>query len=215
MRQLAANDLIDVAGPALARANCLTDETLAEIAESKSQSHLSKIAERHQLSPTITDILVDRGDHDVVKKVAANSGARFSNTGMSPTPRHASRWRRSTDRNDFAPHRYSIADLLPAAELRDPSNAQTAIGGAPDEFGSRQPGAGPDPPIPGLAAMAKHGTRRKASCTPSPGYGIDPDARAEFADGGKITNSLPPVGLERHRTDSSAGRSATKMFSAS
>lgn len=83
MRQLAANDSIDVAGPVLARSNSLTDETLVEIAENKSQSHLSKIAERGQLSPTITDILVDRGDHDVVKKVAANTGARFSNTGMS------------------------------------------------------------------------------------------------------------------------------------
>ncbi len=83
MRRLAANDLIAVAGPVLARSNCLTDEALAEIAASKSQSHLSKIAERRELNPTVTDVLVDRGDHDVVKKVAANSGARFSNTGMS------------------------------------------------------------------------------------------------------------------------------------
>jgi uncharacterized protein (DUF2336 family) len=83
MRQLAADDSIDVAGPVLARSNCLTDETLVEIAENKSQSHLSRIAERRQLSPTITDILVDRGDHDVVKKIAANSGAHFSNMGVS------------------------------------------------------------------------------------------------------------------------------------
>lgn len=83
MRQLGANDAIGVAGPVLAGSNRLTDETLVEIAESKSQSHLSKIAERGQLSPTVTDILVDRGDHEVVKKLAANTGARFSNTDMS------------------------------------------------------------------------------------------------------------------------------------
>ena len=83
MHRLATNESIDVAGPVLARSNCLTDEALVEIAGNKSQSHLSKIAERHDLSPTVTDVLVDRGDHDVVKKVAANSGARFSNTGMS------------------------------------------------------------------------------------------------------------------------------------
>jgi len=83
IRQLADHDSIEVAGPVLAGSSCLSDEALAEIAERKSQSHLSKIAERRQLSPTVTDILVDRGDHNVVKKVAANSGARFSNTGMS------------------------------------------------------------------------------------------------------------------------------------
>ena len=83
IRQLAGNDSIEVAGPVLARSPCLSDATLVEIAESKSQSHLSKIAERRQISPAVTDVLVDRGDHDVVKKVAGNSGARFSTTGMS------------------------------------------------------------------------------------------------------------------------------------
>lgn len=83
IRQLASNDSIEVAGPVLARSHCLTDETLVEIAGSKSQSHLSKIAERQQISPAVTDVLVDRGDHDVVKRVAGNSGARFSTTGMS------------------------------------------------------------------------------------------------------------------------------------
>jgi hypothetical protein len=61
----------------------LTDEHLVEIAESKGQPYLVKIAERRQLSPKVTDVLVNRGDHSVVKTVAANSGARFSNMGMS------------------------------------------------------------------------------------------------------------------------------------
>ena len=83
IRRLALHDSIDIAGPVLARSDCLTDEHLVEIAESKGQHHLGKIAERRQLSPKVTDVLVDRGDHNVVKKVAANSGARFSNVGMS------------------------------------------------------------------------------------------------------------------------------------
>ena len=83
LRRLASDESIDVAGPVLARSSCLTDEALVEIAQSKSQLHLSKIAERGELSPAVTDVLVDRGNQDVVKKVAANSGARFSNLGMS------------------------------------------------------------------------------------------------------------------------------------
>jgi uncharacterized protein (DUF2336 family) len=83
IHRLASHDSIDIAGPILADSNCLTDASLVAIAESKSQHHLSKIAERQQLSSKVTDVLVDRGNRDVVMKVAANSGARFSNIGMS------------------------------------------------------------------------------------------------------------------------------------
>jgi uncharacterized protein (DUF2336 family) len=83
IRRLASDNDITVAGPVLAASPRLTDEHLVEIAESKGQSHLSKIAERKQLSPVVTDVLVDRGDREEVTKVAVNNGARFSRTGMS------------------------------------------------------------------------------------------------------------------------------------
>jgi len=83
IRRLAGDDDISVAGPVLAQSPRLTDENLVEIAESKGQSYLSKIAERGQLSPVVTDVLVDRGDREVVTKVAGNSGAHLSKTGMS------------------------------------------------------------------------------------------------------------------------------------
>lgn len=83
IRRLACDDNIAVAGPVLAKSPRLTDQNLIEVAESKGQSHLSKIAERAQLSPVVTDVLVDRGDRAVVNKVAVNSGARFFKTSMS------------------------------------------------------------------------------------------------------------------------------------
>jgi len=83
IQQLASHDAIEVAGPVLAGSDRLTDQNLVEIAESKSQSHMSKMAERRQLSTIVTDVLVDRGDRNVVNKVAANSGASFSTIGMS------------------------------------------------------------------------------------------------------------------------------------
>ena len=83
VRRLASNNSIAVAGPVLVQSNCLHDEYLAEIAETRGQAHLAKIAGRKQLSPMVTDVLVDRGDHAVIRKVAANSGAQFSKLGMS------------------------------------------------------------------------------------------------------------------------------------
>jgi uncharacterized protein (DUF2336 family) len=83
IRRLAADDDITVAGPVLAQSPRLTDQNLVEIAESKGQQHMSKIAERRTLSPMVTDVLVDRGNSEVVTKVAVNAGARLSKTGMS------------------------------------------------------------------------------------------------------------------------------------
>ena len=83
IRRLASNNSIAVAGPVLAQSSCLQDEHLVEIAETKSQAHLNKIAGRKHLSPMVTDVLVDRGDHDLIRKIAANSGASFSKLGMS------------------------------------------------------------------------------------------------------------------------------------
>ena len=83
IRRLASDDDITIAGPVLAQSPRLTDENLVEVAKTKSQSHLSKVAERVQLNPVVTDVLVDRGDQKVVTKVASNIGARFSRTGMS------------------------------------------------------------------------------------------------------------------------------------
>ncbi|MGH6727357.1 MAG: DUF2336 domain-containing protein [Pseudolabrys sp.] len=90
IRRLASDDDIRVAGPVLAQSPRLTDQNLVDIAESKGQSHLSMIAEREQLSPLVTDVLVDRGDREVVTKVAVNSGARLSKTGMSMLAMRAS-----------------------------------------------------------------------------------------------------------------------------
>lgn len=83
VRRLASDDDIKIAGPVLAQSPRLTDQNLVEVARTKGQSHLSKVAERAQLSHAVTDVLIDRGDQAVVTKVASNTGASFSKTGMS------------------------------------------------------------------------------------------------------------------------------------
>jgi uncharacterized protein (DUF2336 family) len=82
VQRLARNDAIEVSGPILSNSKRLSDDDLIEIAKSKSQAHLAKIAIRPQLNEGVTEVLVDHGDADVANDVAFNSGARFSKLTM-------------------------------------------------------------------------------------------------------------------------------------
>ena len=79
---LAFDDDIEVARPVLTRSERLSEHTLVATANSKSQQHLYAITQRDALSEAVTDILVERGDRDVVHAVVKNRGARFSDAGF-------------------------------------------------------------------------------------------------------------------------------------
>jgi uncharacterized protein (DUF2336 family) len=78
VNQLARENEIAVAGPVLRHSPVLDDAALVEIARLKGQGHLLAMSERPTLSAVITDVLVERGDRDVVRRAAGNSGAVFS-----------------------------------------------------------------------------------------------------------------------------------------
>lgn len=90
VKQLARESEIKVAGPILSHSPLLDDPTLVDIAEGKGQEHLAAISGRSTLSSSVTDVIVRRGDRDVVRSVAANSGARFSDDGFSGLVNRAS-----------------------------------------------------------------------------------------------------------------------------
>ena len=81
--QLAREDEILIAGPLLRRSPVIDDSTLIEIARIKGQGHLLAMSERPKLSPGLTDVIVRRGDREVVRRAAGNAGALFSPTGYS------------------------------------------------------------------------------------------------------------------------------------
>jgi uncharacterized protein (DUF2336 family) len=83
MRNLAFDDHIDVAGPVLTRSERLERAALVENAKTKSQPHLLAISRRASLEEAVTDILVERGDRQVVQSTAANPGAKFSDIGFA------------------------------------------------------------------------------------------------------------------------------------
>lgn len=82
-RELALDESIDVAGPVLRRSDSLDEDTLIVGARTKGQDHLFAISQRSQLSESVTDVLVERGNQKVVISTAANTGARFSEFGYT------------------------------------------------------------------------------------------------------------------------------------
>jgi len=82
IHKLAFDDSIDVAGPVLRESEQLDDNALIATATTKSQSHLLAISQRKSIGETVTDVLVARGDQEVVNSVASNAGARFSDFGF-------------------------------------------------------------------------------------------------------------------------------------
>jgi uncharacterized protein (DUF2336 family) len=81
--QLAHEDEIAVAGPLLRCSPVIDEKMLVGIASVKGQDHLLAMAERPTLSTDLTDILVDRGDRNVVRRAAGNAGAAFSSSSYS------------------------------------------------------------------------------------------------------------------------------------
>ena len=122
IRALAFDDEADVASPVLAHSPQLTDADLVENATTKSQAHLYAIAQRLKLSEAVTDVLVERGNDRVVRKVARNAGARFSLAGYGKLTTRARHDRKLTlilgQRSDI-PRQYFLKLLETAsAEVR-------------------------------------------------------------------------------------------------
>jgi uncharacterized protein (DUF2336 family) len=79
---LANDDEIGVAGPMLERSQALDEATLVAVARSKGQPHLLALSRRDSLDEAVTDLIVERGDADVVLNTVHNKGARFSQLGF-------------------------------------------------------------------------------------------------------------------------------------
>ncbi|MEJ2623113.1 MAG: DUF2336 domain-containing protein [Pseudolabrys sp.] len=87
IRQLAQDDAIEVAEPVLRQSPRLTEQNLLRLAGDQrrngqdSQVRLLAISKRATLSENVSDVLVTRGDREVVLSIAGNASARFSESG--------------------------------------------------------------------------------------------------------------------------------------
>jgi uncharacterized protein (DUF2336 family) len=82
IHKLAFDDEIEVAGPILQDSDRLEAYALVANVCLKSQTHMLAISKRKSIEESVTDVLVKRGDQDVVKSVVGNDGARFSDFGF-------------------------------------------------------------------------------------------------------------------------------------
>ena len=80
---LASDDDIRVAGPILIQSERLDQDTLLALARAKGQAHLLAISQRKSLSEAVTDLLVERGDREVLLSAIQNLGAKFSDIAFS------------------------------------------------------------------------------------------------------------------------------------
>jgi uncharacterized protein (DUF2336 family) len=83
VRTLAKDDDISVAGPVLQQSQRIADNDLVDIAQTKSQAHLLAISNRIGIAEPVTDVLVKRGDRNVVRSVAQNQDARLSDLSFT------------------------------------------------------------------------------------------------------------------------------------
>ncbi|MCC6779254.1 MAG: DUF2336 domain-containing protein [Hyphomicrobiales bacterium] len=83
--RLSSENDIAVAGPILERSNALSDDQLLGIARERSQGHLTAIAGRPHISEPVADVLIQRGNSEVMLKVVRNAGAQLSEMSFVKT----------------------------------------------------------------------------------------------------------------------------------
>jgi uncharacterized protein (DUF2336 family) len=98
VRRLARDDDIAVAEPILAQSQRLSESDLIEIASTKTHGHLLAISGRPEIGRNVTDVLLRRGDSPVFHKLAANSGASFSEAGFATLVKHSERDQRLAEK---------------------------------------------------------------------------------------------------------------------
>jgi len=112
IERLASDDDIAVARPVLTGSTRLATGTLVDIAKTKSQDHLLAISGRTNLPEAVTDVLVKRGERRVIRELAGNESARFSEAGYSSMVAHA-------ERDDELTEVLGLRIDLPVKFLRD------------------------------------------------------------------------------------------------
>ncbi len=105
MHLLALDDAIEVAGPILEKSEDLRETTLIESARTKGQTHLLAISRRDAIPAAVTDILVERGNQEVVLSATRNAGAQFSDASAAMLSTRAS------DDADLACQLWSRSDI--------------------------------------------------------------------------------------------------------
>ena len=78
IRKLAADESLEVAGPVLQNSPALTETDLLDVAKVAGQGHLQAISRRTEVSESLSDVIVARGDDTTLGTLVSNPGAQMS-----------------------------------------------------------------------------------------------------------------------------------------
>ncbi len=78
-----ANDEIEVARPVLLHSPLLHDQELIEVIRSRGRQHQMSVAMRDMVSETVSEVLVETADRDVITTLLSNKNASISDATMS------------------------------------------------------------------------------------------------------------------------------------
>ncbi len=81
MRDL-ANHSFEVAGPVLRRSKALDEQTLLQVVSYQSQHHIKAVAQREDVSESLSDAIVRLGDDNALDALIRNDSAKISRTSM-------------------------------------------------------------------------------------------------------------------------------------
>jgi uncharacterized protein (DUF2336 family) len=82
IQNLAQDPEIAVARPVIERSPCISNEDLAEIAQKRPSEFLAALSNRLDLPATVTDILLTRGDEEIIQRIAQNNRQTLSPFGL-------------------------------------------------------------------------------------------------------------------------------------
>lgn len=90
MRDL-ANHAYPIAGPVLQRSPVFDDQTLLQIVNYQSQAHIKAVAQRENVSETVSEAIVRFGDDHALDALIRNDGAKLTRSIMEATVDRARR----------------------------------------------------------------------------------------------------------------------------
>ena len=189
--RLARNPDIAVAAPVLTRSAQLDDGDLIAIALTTGQAHLLAISGRVALGESVTDVLVECGDRDIVRNVAMNHGARFSQTGLTALVERASHDGilavKLAQRSDIPPH--VLQHLLHTIE-DDVQQRVLAAASAGTQAAIRRALAR----IPRCVAAAEAEAQRAVRALQRAGK-LDEAKLLDFANSGRVNETIAALAL--------------------
>jgi uncharacterized protein (DUF2336 family) len=124
VHRLIRDDDIAVARPLLRQSSRVAESDLVEIAETRSAAHLLALSKRKAMRPPLTDILIRRGNRDVLRSLADNGEAHLTDANFAALIDHSAQdgslAQRIAIRPDVAPRhlRALVLASTPAMQQR-------------------------------------------------------------------------------------------------